>query len=137
MTASAPDSAPVYPQAPTGLRRPAFIAGGFIVVVAAVSLAVGHPLFAVFFLLGVAGIFVNAILVRRAVDVVVADENPRKTALALNSAMRLGAITALALLAAFLVQPDGLGAMFGLAIGQVVLVLNTVIPVMKGLRSQP
>ena len=36
MTASAPDSAPVYPQAPTGLRRPALIAGGFVVVVAGV-----------------------------------------------------------------------------------------------------
>jgi len=137
MTTSAPDSTSVYPQAPTGLRRPAIIAGAIILVVAAVSIAVGHPLFALFFLLGVAGIFVNAMLVKKAVDAVTAELNPRKTALALNSAMRLGAITALALLAAFLVQPDGLGAMFGLAIGQVVLVLNTVIPVMKGLRSQP
>ena len=106
-------------------------------MVAVVSILVGHPLFAVFFLLGVAAILVNALLVKRAVDTVTAELNPRKTALALNSAMRLGAITVLALLAAFLVQPDGLGAMFGLAIGQVVLVLNTVIPVMKGLRSQP
>ncbi|WP_168701446.1 hypothetical protein [Gordonia paraffinivorans] len=137
MATSAPDSAPVYPQAPTSLRRPAIIAGGITLVVAVVSILVGHPLFAVFFLLGVAAILVNALLVKRAVDTVTAELNPRKTALALNSAMRLGAITVLALLAAFLVQPDGLGAMFGLAIGQVVLVLNTVIPVMKGLRSQP
>ena len=137
MATSAPDSAPVYPQAPTGLRRPAIIAGGITLVVAVVSILVGHPFFAVFFLLGVAAILVNALLVKRAVDTVTAELNPRKTALALNSALRLGAITVLALLAAFLVQPDGLGAMFGLAIGQVVLVLNTVIPVMKGLRSQP
>lgn len=42
----------------------------------------------------------------------------------------------MALAAAFLVQPEGLGVMFGLAIGQVILVLNVVIPVMKGLRKQ-
>ena len=50
-------------------------------------------------------------------------------------AARLGAITVLALAAAILVRPDGLGVMFGLAVGQVILVLNTVIPVMVRLRS--
>ncbi|MFI8773071.1 hypothetical protein ACIGKQ_13015 [Gordonia sp. NPDC062954] len=136
MSTAAPDSTSYYPAAPTGLRRPAIIAAVVVAIVIGVSIAVGHVWFAVFFVAGTVAIFVNAILVRRAVEVVAAQEHPRKQALAVNSAVRLGAITVLALVAAFLVRPDGLGAMFGLAIGQVVLVLNTVIPVMKGLRKQ-
>jgi hypothetical protein len=90
----------------------------------------------VFFLVGVVGAFVNAVAVRNVVGVIAAEPNPHKKSLALNSAARLGAITVLALAAALLVRPDGLGVMFGLAVGQVILVLNTVIPVMKGLRKQ-
>ncbi|MFW0784217.1 hypothetical protein AAFP35_06810 [Gordonia sp. CPCC 206044] len=137
MTTSAPDSTVYYPAAPTGLRRPGIIAAVVVVAVFALCIAIGHVWFAVFFVAGTVGIFVNTILVRRAVEVVAAQEHPRKQALAVNSAYRLGAITVLALVAAFLVRPDGLGALFGLAIGQVILVLNTVIPVMKGLRKQP
>lgn len=137
MTTSAPDSAPVYPAAPTGIVRPAIIAAVVLAIAVAVSISVGHPWFAVFFLAGLVAVFINAVLVRRAVSTVASSANPQKTMLAVNSAYRLGIITILALVAAFLVKPDGLGAMFGLAIGQVILVLNTVIPVMKGLRRQP
>ena len=137
MTTSAPDSSSYYPAAPTGLVRPAIFAGVATVVVTVVALLVGHIWFAAFFLAGVVLVFINTKLVIRAVDNVATAENPRKKLLALNSAYRLGAITVLALVAAFLVRPDGLGAMFGLAVGQVILVLNTVIPVMKGLRKQP
>lgn len=136
MTTSAPDSAPVYPEAPTGLRRPAVMAVIVTAVVAGFSIYLGAPLFAVFFLVGVGGVFVNAAMVRQVVYTVAAAPNPHKKSLALNSAARLGAITLVALAAAFLVQPEGLGVMFGLAIGQVILVLNVVIPVMKGLRKQ-
>ncbi|GAC70689.1 ATP synthase subunit I [Gordonia soli] len=137
MTASAPDSAQFYPAAPTGLTRPGIISAVVVAVATAVAVTLGHPWFAAFFLVGVVGVFVNALFVKRAVEVVAASEDPRKSILAVNSALRLGAITVLALVAAILVRPDGLGAMFGLAIGQVILVLNTVIPVMKGLRKQP
>lgn len=136
MTTSAPDSAPVYPVAPTGMKRPAIIAGIVTVIVAGAAIYLGHPWFAVFFVVGMVAIFGNAVLVKKAVEVVAAADNPHKKALALNSAMRLGGLTVLGLLAAILVRPDGLGVMFGLAVGQVILVLNTVIPVMKGLRKQ-
>ncbi|HMS76847.1 hypothetical protein [Gordonia sp. (in: high G+C Gram-positive bacteria)] len=136
MTTSAPESAPVYPQAPTGLRRPGIIAGVVTVAVVGASFWLGHPLVGVFFFVGVIGVFVNAVAVRNVVTVIAAEANPHKKSLALNSAARLGAITVLALAAAILVRPDGLGVMFGLAVGQVILVLNTVIPVMKGLRKQ-
>lgn len=137
MATSVPDSAPVYyPPAPTGLLRPGIIAGVVTVLVIAAAVVLGHPLVGVFFALGVVAIFVNAKMVALAVARVAAEEHPRKKLLAVNSAVRLGAITVLALLAAILVRPDGLGVMFGLAVGQVVLVLSTVIPVMKGLRKQ-
>ena len=128
MTTSAPDSAPVYyPAAPTGLLRPGIISAALTLIVAGASIYMGHPLFAVFFSIftmssiGLPGLngFVGEFL-----------------CLLGASAMRLGVITVLALAAAFLVRPEGLGVMFGLALGQVVLVLNTVIPVMKGLRKQ-
>lgn len=139
MSAStAADSMPyVFPTAPTSMRRPAIIAGVVVLAVAAAAIALNHPWFGAFFLLGTAAVFGNAQLVINSVKAVTAEEHPRKKILAVNSAVRLGTITVLALIAAFLVQPDGLGVMFGLAIGQVILVLNTVIPVMKGLRKQP
>lgn len=136
MSTTVPDSTSYYPAAPTGLVRPGIIAAVVTVVVGVLAVVLGHPWFAAFFVAGVVLVFVNTKLVIRAVDNVATAENPRKKLLALNSAYRLGAITLLALVAAFLVRPDGLGAMFGLAIGQVILVLNTVIPVMKGLRKQ-
>ncbi|RPA58025.1 hypothetical protein EF294_16580 [Gordonia oryzae] len=137
MTTSAPDSAPVYyPAAPTGLVRPGIVAGAFALIVAGVSIYVEHFLFAIFFAVGVVAVLVNAKMVTMAVSRVAAEADPRKKLLAVNSALRLGVITVLALAAAILVRPEGLGVMFGLALGQVVLVLNTVIPVMKGLRKQ-
>lgn len=136
MTA-APESAPVYyPAAPTGLLRPAIIAAVPTLIVGGVAIYLGHAWFGLFFLLGVIAVFLNAKAVIRSVEAVAAEDNPRKKLLAVNSAARLGAITVLALAAAILVRPEGLGVMFGLAVGQVVLVLNTVIPVMKGLRKQ-
>ncbi|NED63501.1 hypothetical protein G3I15_21460, partial [Streptomyces sp. SID10244] len=105
MTTSAPDSASVYPVAPTGIRRPAIIAGVVTVVVAALAIVLGHAWFAAFFLAGVVLVFINTKLVIRAVENVAAAEDPRKKLLALNSAFRLGVITVLALVAAILVRP--------------------------------
>lgn len=50
MTTSAPESAPVYPQAPTGLRRPGIIAVVVTAIVIGVTIWLGHPLVGVFFL---------------------------------------------------------------------------------------
>ncbi|MDL9937032.1 hypothetical protein QSJ18_09790 [Gordonia sp. ABSL1-1] len=136
MTTSAPDSAPVYPQAPTGLVRPGIMAAVVVAIVVGVSIYLEHYWLGAFFLLGVVLAFINAAMLRGVVEVVAAEVKPHKKPLALNTAARLGAITAIALLAAILVRPDGLGVMFGLAAGQVILVLNVVIPVMKGLRKQ-
>ena len=103
MATSAPDSAPVYyPPAPTGLRRPAIIAAVLTVIVAIIAVFLGSWLFPLFFAIGVVAVFINTKMVIMSVERVAAEENPRKKLLAVNSAARLGAITVLALAAAFL-----------------------------------
>lgn len=147
MTASAQDQSPRtpaspqqssgYPTANTSLLRPAIIGGVIAAITTIVAIVLGHPLFGPFFILGLVAVLFNAHLMVRNVRTVAASDDPRKQMLAVSSFGRLALITVFAFAIAFLVQPDGLGVMFGLAIGQVVLVLNTVIPVVKGLRKQP
>ncbi|SIR82302.1 ATP synthase subunit I [Williamsia sterculiae] len=136
MTTSAPDSLPVYPQAPTDLVRPAVIAGLAVVAALVISGLLGHILFGVWFAVGAALSITNAKLVQASVAAATAEDEPRKRPVVLNSAVRLGIITVVALVIAFFFRPEGLGVMFGLAVCQVILVLATVIPVMKGLRKQ-
>ncbi|GAB2638754.1 hypothetical protein GCM10027169_03320 [Gordonia jinhuaensis] len=136
MTTSAPGSAPVYPHAPLSFRVPAVIAVLAVVIALVISGLVGHIAFGLWFALGAALIFGNAFLVRGTVSAITAEENPRKKPLVFNTAVRLGIITVFALVIAFFFRPEGLGVMFGLAVCQVILVLATVLPVMKGLRNQ-
>jgi dipeptide/tripeptide permease len=95
----------------------------------------GHVMFGVFLGVGLAlGLF-NALLVRRAVDSITAEDHPLKKKMALNSATRLLVITAAGLTIAFIFRPMGLGVLFGLALFQVLLVLTTSLPVLKKLRE--
>ncbi len=104
-----------------------------LVAVAAVLL--GHPTFGLFFGIGMALGLLNALLVRRAVTSITAQDHPLKSKMALNSATRLLAITVVGLAIAFYFKPMGLGVLFGLALFQVILVLSTSLPVMKKLRE--
>lgn len=113
-----------------------------IVCVALTAIAVaaawftGHPLFGVFFGVGLGLGLLNALLVKRAVESITAEEHPLKKKMALNSAARLLVITAIALTIAFVFRTNGgLGVVFGLAIFQALLVMSTSIPVMKKIRS--
>ena len=90
-----------------------------------------------FFGIGLGLGLLNALLVRRAVESITAEDHPLKKKMALNSASRLLAITAVGLTIAFLFKPMGLGVLFGLAIFQVLLVLSTTLPVLKKLREGP
>lgn len=134
--ASAPDSAPA-PLARPGLVRPAVVSGALVAVVIGAGFAVGgHWLaFGLWMLLGTVLSLGNAAMVLSTVTALTAEENPRKRPLVLNTAVRLAIFTVIALVIAFLFRPAGLGVVFGLALTQVVLVLHTVIPVMKGLRQ--
>ncbi|WP_414686520.1 ATP synthase subunit I [Mycobacterium sp.] len=96
----------------------------------------GRLMFGVFFGIGLLLGLLNALLVRRSVGAITAQEHPLKKAMALNSASRLAIITVLALIIAAVFRPNGLGVVFGLALFQVLLVFATSLPVLKRLRAQ-
>jgi dipeptide/tripeptide permease len=105
-------------------------------VAVAASWFTGHPLFGVFFGVGLGLGLLNAILVKRAVESITAEEHPLKKKMALNSASRLLVISAVALAIAFFFRANGgLGVLFGLAVFQALLVMSTSIPVMKKIRK--
>jgi len=95
----------------------------------------GHLMVGVFFGVGLLLGLLNALLVRRSVESITAQEHPLKRSMALNSASRLAVITILGLVVAFAFRPAGLGVLFGLALFQVLLVATTALPVWKKLRT--
>lgn len=113
-----------------------------IVCVALTALAIlaagftGHIFFGVFFGVGLGLGLVNALLVRRAVESITAEDHPLKKKMAVNSATRLLIITAIALGIAFVFETSGgIAVLFGLAIFQALLVMSTSIPVLRKIRS--
>jgi dipeptide/tripeptide permease len=108
-----------------GITALAILAGGLS----------GHLMLGVFFGVGLLLGLLNALLVRRSVASITAKEHPLKSSMALNSATRLAIITVVALIVAYVFRPNGLGAMFGLALFQVLLVVSTALPVWKKLRT--
>ncbi len=104
-----------------------------MVIVGAVLL--GHPMVGGFFGIGLALGLVNAVLVKRSVSKITAEEHPLKHKMALNSATRLMIMTVVGLIIAFLFRPAGLGVVFGMALFQLLLVFSTVLPVAKKLRA--
>jgi hypothetical protein len=104
-------------------------------VVTAAAALLHYVMFGVFFGIGMALGLLNALLVRRAVGAITAEDHPLKKKMALNSATRLLVITAAGLAIAFTFRPMGLGVVFGLALFQVILVLTTSLPVLKKLRE--
>ncbi|CAN5639433.1 ATP synthase subunit I [soil metagenome] len=93
--------------------------------------------FGLFFGVGLGLGLINALLVRRAVEAITAKDHPLKKKMAVNSAMRLLVITAVALaIAIFFKNNGGIAVLFGLAIFQALLVMSTSIPVLKKIRTQ-
>jgi len=89
----------------------------------------------VFFGIGLALGLVNALLIRRSVTRITAEEHPLKSKMALNSATRLMIMTVIGLTIAFVFRPAGLGVVFGMALFQLLLVFTTALPVAKKLRA--
>lgn len=136
MTTPAQDAPLVFPSV---AFRPVRL---LIVCVALTALALlasgltGNIFFGAFFGLGLGLGLVNALLVRRAVEAITAEDHPLKKKMAVNSATRLLAITAVALTVAFVFREHGgIAVLFGLAIFQALLVMSTSIPVMRKIRS--
>ncbi|GAS98184.1 ATP synthase I [Mycolicibacterium canariasense] len=114
----------------------------FVVCVVLTALAIlaagftGHIFFGVFFGVGLGLGLLNALLVRRAVESITAEEHPLKKKMAINSATRLLVITAVALAIAIVFKAHGgIAVLFGLAIFQALLVLATSLPVLKKIRK--
>lgn len=97
---------------------------------------IGHIFFGVFFGIGLGLGLLNALLVRRAVEAITTQDHPLKKKMAINSAMRLLVITAIALTVALVFKEHGgIAVLFGLAIFQGLLVLSTSIPIMRKIRA--
>ncbi len=123
---------------PSVAFRPVLLLGVCAVLtVVAIGLSAwaGHPLFGLFFGIGLLLGFLNAVLVQRSVASITAEANPIKRKMAVNSATRLLVITTVGLAIAFVFRPLGLGVVFGLAVFQIVLVLGTALPVWKKIRT--
>lgn len=135
MTTPAQDAPLVFPSVAFRPLRLFAICAVLAAGVTAVAALLGFPMFGVFFGVGLALGLLNALLVRRAVESITAEDHPLKKKMALNSATRLLVITAVGLAIAYLFRPMGLGVVFGLALFQVVLVLSTSLPVLKKLRA--
>jgi hypothetical protein len=118
------------------LRRPLLVAGALAVLGLVVSGVLGHILAGVFGTVGLALGLLNTKLVQRSVSRVTISENPDKRALAFSALGRLAVITAIALVIAILVRPDGMGVFAGLAIFQLIITANTAGTVVKELRQQ-
>jgi dipeptide/tripeptide permease len=135
VTTPAQDAPLVFPSV---AFRPLLLLVISLAATAAVTVAAGlsgHLMVGLFFGVGLLLGLLNALLVRRSVESITAQDHPLKRNMALNSASRLAIITVLALVIAFVFRPAGLGVVFGLALFQVLLVVTTAVPVWKKIRG--
>lgn len=136
MTTPAHDAPLVFPSVAFRPTRLAVVCVALTAVAVAVAGFVGNIGFGLFFGLGLGIGLVNALLVRRAVESITAEDHPLKKKMAVNSATRLLVISVIALATAyFFRQIGGIGVLFGLAIFQALLVMSTSIPVLRKIRA--
>ncbi len=136
MTTPAQDAPLVFPSVAFRPLRLLVVCVALTAVAVTAAAFAGAPLFGAFFGLGLGLGLLNAVLVKRAVESITAEEHPLKKKMALNSAGRLLVITVVALTVAYVFRHNGgLGVVFGLAVFQALLVMSTSIPVMKKIRS--
>ncbi|MCF6387324.1 ATP synthase subunit I [Mycobacterium sp. MBM] len=136
MTTPAHDAPLVFPSVAFRPVRLLIVCAALTAVVVAGAGYIGNIFFGVFFGIGLALGLLNALLVRRAVESITMEDHPLKKKMAINSAMRLLVITAIALsMAIFFKGHGGIAVLFGLAIFQGLLVLSTSIPVMRKIRA--
>jgi hypothetical protein len=135
VTTPAQDAPLVFPSVAFRPIRLFVISLVLTAVAVAAAASYGRPMMGVLFGVGLLLGLLNALGVQRSVAAITADAHPLKKKMAANSAGRLLLITAIGLGVGYVYRPDGLGVLFGLALFQVLLVLSTVLPVWKKLRS--
>ena len=136
MTTPAQDAPLVFPSVAFRPMRLLVICAALTGLATIVSALLGNAAFGAFFGIGLGLGLINALLVRRAVFAITAEDHPLKKKMALNSATRVLAISAIGLVIAFIFRPLGLGVLLGLALFQILLVLSTSLPVLKKLRAE-
>ncbi|AFU04526.1 MULTISPECIES: hypothetical protein [Nocardia] len=119
------------------IRRSAIVAIALGVLALAITGMIDRLLLGTFICAGLFVGWLNAQLTLWAITRIANAATPSKQRLVGSSAVRLLGITAVAILVAFLARPNGVGIFFGLALFQVALVFNTVVPELKGLRQTP
>ncbi|MBU8811424.1 ATP synthase subunit I [Mycolicibacterium goodii] len=136
MTTPAHDAPLVFPSVAFRPLRLLVVCVALTVVALLAAGFTGHVFFGMFFGIGLGLGLINALLVRRAVESITAEEHPLKKKMAVNSATRLLVITAIALVIAFVFKSSGgIAVLFGLAVFQALLVMSTSIPVLRKIRS--
>ena len=136
MTTPAQDAPLVFPSVAFRPLRLLIVCLVLTAIAVTAAWFTGHPLFGAFFGVGLLLGLLNAMLVKRAVESITAEDHPLKKKMALNSATRLLVITAIALTIAFVFRTNGgLGVLIGLAVFQPLLVFSTSIPVLKKIRK--
>jgi hypothetical protein len=123
------------PEMSLSLQWPIIMSVVLGMVAVAAAKALGRPFGGLYACFGLFLGLVNLWMVQRSVAKVTAETNPSKQLMALSSFKRLGIISLFALVVGFLDRPDGLGVFLGLAVFQVVFLLNAIVPVLKGLRQ--
>ena len=130
-------AAPAVPEVAKGnLRRSIILASCLGVVAVLVTGLFGHVLIGVFVCVGLGLGALNTYLVQRSVVRYAASEARNKKARFTRSVLgRLALITVLALGAAFLVRPDGVGVFAGLAFFQLLMLGGSSVTVYKQLMN--
>ena len=136
MTTPAQDAPLVFPSVAFRPVRLLVVCLALTALATAAATFTGHWKFGVFLGIGLGLGLLNALLVRRAVESITADEHPLKKKMVANSATRLLVITAVGLTVAFVFRPEGLAVLFGLALFQALLVISTSLPVLKKIRTE-
>ena len=136
MTTPAQDAPLVFPSVAFRPVRLLVVCLALTALATAAATFTGHWKFGVFLGIGLGLGLLNALMVRRAVESITAEEHPLKKKMVANSATRLLVITAVALTVAFLFRPEGMAVLFGLALFQALLVISTSLPVLKKIRTE-
>jgi len=127
-----PSGLAVSPRATANLKRSLVLA----VALGALSLVVlallGHPLAGFFVVLGLAFGVLNTWLMQR--SIVRYGESRSKGGFVRGMLTRLFLLTAVSLVAVFLVRPVGIGLLAGLAVFQAIVLLGAAVPVIRELR---
>jgi hypothetical protein len=117
-----------------GVWRVAVLPGVCVVVALAIGASLGHVQIALLVAVGVVLGTVNGLLVEQATAKMAPSHDPDRSAVVKSSLGRLGAVSAVALLIAFLARPNGWVLLVGLAGYQLLALLSQLGAAMKEAR---